>query len=84
MPAEVWFYHLQSRTLEQVLPTLVERSLERGWKVVVQAGSPERRDALDAHLWTYADEAFLPHGTRSDGDPALQPVYLTESGRTPV
>jgi len=83
VPVEAWFYHLRDRTLEQVLPGLVERSLERGWWVVVQAGSEERRDALDAHLWTYADESFLPHGTRKDGDPALQPVYLTAETDNP-
>lgn len=80
---EVWFYHLANRTLEQVLPGLVERSLERGWRVVIQAGSEERRDALDAHLWTYAEEAFLPHGTRKDGDPADQPVFLTAEVENP-
>lgn len=80
---EVWFYHLQNRTLEATLPSLVERSLERGWRVVVQAGSPERRDALDSHLWTYADESFLPHGTRADGHAAAQPVYLTDADDNP-
>lgn len=80
---EVWFYHLANRTLEQVLPGLVERSLERGWRVVIQAGSEERRDALDAHLWSYAEESFLPHGTRKDGDPAEQPVFLTAEAENP-
>lgn len=83
MPAEVWFYHLQMKPLAEVLPNLVERSLERGWKVVVQAGSEERRDALDTLLWTYSDESFLPHGTRADGDPSRQPVYLTAEPDNP-
>ena len=39
---EVFFYHLESRTLEQVLPALLERSLERGWRAGVQASSVER------------------------------------------
>ncbi|MEJ1158543.1 DNA polymerase III subunit chi [Prosthecomicrobium sp. N25] len=81
--AEAWFYHLVGKRLEDVLPGLIERSLERGWRVVVQAGSEERRDALDAHLWTYAEESFLPHGTRRDGDPSRQPVYLTAEGDNP-
>ena len=49
---EVLFYHLQSMSLENVLPPLLEKSLERGWRVVVQSTSQERTDALDAHLWT--------------------------------
>jgi DNA polymerase-3 subunit chi len=43
---------------------------------VVQAGSEERADALDAHLWTYKDDSFLPHGTWRDGDAADQPIVL--------
>lgn len=75
--AEVLFYHLERQPLEQVLPTLLERSLSRGWRVVVQASDPERRDALDAHLWTYREDSFLPHGSARDGHGELQPVWLT-------
>lgn len=75
--AEVYFYHLESRTLEQVLPGLLERSLERGWRAAVQASSPERVEALDTLLWTYREDSFLPHGTSRDGSAAMQPVYLT-------
>ena len=60
---EVLFYHLQNMSLENVLPPLLEKSLERGWRVVVQSTSEERADALDAHLWTYRDDSFLPHAT---------------------
>jgi DNA polymerase-3 subunit chi len=81
--AEALFYHLQRQPLERVLPGLLEKCLERGWRVVVQAGSEERRDALDAHLWTYAEESFLPHGTRKDGDPAAQPIFLTAEEENP-
>lgn len=73
---EVLFYHLQDMTLERVLPPLLEKSLERGWRVAVQAGSEERADALDAHLWTYRDDSFLPHGTWRDSDVMNQPVVL--------
>src|SRR3954471_24492685 len=65
---EVLFYHLQNMSLESVLPPLLEKSLERGWRVVVQSTSPERTEALDAHLWTYSDDSFLPHATWRAGD----------------
>ena len=51
---EVLFYHLQNMSLENVLPPLLEKSLERGWRVVVQSTSPERTDALDAHYYDQA------------------------------
>ena len=56
---EVLFYHLQNMSVESVLPPLLEKSLERGWRVIVQAASDERVEALDAHLWTFRDDAFL-------------------------
>jgi DNA polymerase-3 subunit chi len=80
---EVLFYHLERQPLERVLPALLEKCLERGWRAVVQAGSEERRDALDAHLWTYADDAFLPHGTARDGPGDLQPIFLTAEDDRP-
>jgi DNA polymerase III subunit chi len=73
---EVLFYHLQNMSLESVLPPLLEKSLERGWRVVVQSPSPERADALDAHLWTYRDDSFLPHATWRVADAADQPIVL--------
>jgi DNA polymerase-3 subunit chi len=80
---EVLFYHLQRQPIEKVLPQLLERSLERGWRVVVQAASDERVEALDAHLWTYRDDAFLAHGTYRESEAALQPVLLTVQDDNP-
>ena len=73
---EVLFYHLQNMSLDSVLPPLLEKSLERGWRVVVQSTSQERADALDAHLWTYRDDSFLPHATWRAGDAQDQPIIL--------
>jgi DNA polymerase-3 subunit chi len=80
---EIWFYHLQRQPLERVLPSLIEKSLEKGWRVAVQARSEERLDALDSWLWTYSDESFLAHGRARDGDGELQPVYLTTGLENP-
>jgi len=80
---EVLFYHLQNMTIENVLPPLLEKSLERGWRVVVQSTSPERADALDAHLWTYRDDSFLPHATWRVGDAADQPIVLAVEAHNP-
>ena len=74
---EILFYHLKGQTPEQVLPPLLQKSLERGWRVVVQASSEERIEALDAHLWTWRDNSFLPHGTWRDAEAAQHPILLT-------
>jgi DNA polymerase-3 subunit chi len=80
---EVLFYHLERRTLEDVLPGLLEKTRERGWKALVRVGSAERMAALDSHLWTYSDGTFLAHGTAADGHAARQPIYLTVEDENP-
>jgi DNA polymerase III subunit chi len=80
---EVLFYHLQNMTVENVLPPLLEKSLERGWRVVVQSTSEERADALDVHLWTYRDDSFLPHATWRAGDAMDQPILLVVAEENP-
>jgi DNA polymerase-3 subunit chi len=80
---EVLFYHLEHQPLERALPAMVERTLERNWRAVIQCGSEERVEALDTLLWTYREDSFLPHGTRRDGNPQQQPVFLTSAEENP-
>jgi len=80
--AEVLFYHLLNRSIERVLPELLEKSFQRGWRVVVQS-SEDRVEMLDAHLWTYRDDGFLPHGTDRDGFGAEHPIVLTAQDHNP-
>src|SRR3546814_2043789 len=76
---EVRFYHLQRIPLERALPQLLEKTLERGWRAVVMAGSGQSVAALDSHLLTYGKASFLPHGTAKDGPADHQPVWLPEA-----
>lgn len=80
---EILFYHLKGQRLEQVLPALLQKSLERGWRVVVQASSEERVEVLDAHLWTWRDDSFLPHGVWRDSEAPAQPILLTVNEDNP-
>jgi DNA polymerase-3 subunit chi len=82
-PTEALFYHLERQPLETVLPQLLLRTLERGWRAVVEAGSEERLEALDAHLWTFDEHSFLPHGRKQDGHPERQPIFLTTGPENP-
>jgi DNA polymerase-3 subunit chi len=74
---DVLFYHLENQPLERVIPILLEKTLERGWRAVVEAGSRERAEALNAALWTYRDESFLPHDLAGGEFDAEQPVLIT-------
>jgi DNA polymerase-3 subunit chi len=80
---EILFYQLERRPLESALPDLLQRSLDRGWRVVVKVGSDERLEALNAHLWTYDEASFLPHGAAADGNAAGQPIWLTTGDDNP-
>jgi DNA polymerase III subunit chi len=80
---EFLFYHLQAQPVERVLPVLLEKSIERGWRVAVHTSSEERVDALDAHLWTFREDSFLPHGTFREPTAADQPVLLTVKDHNP-
>jgi DNA polymerase-3 subunit chi len=76
-PCEVWFYHLERTPLDQALPELLEKTLQRGWKALVRTTSPQRAEHFDGRLWTYADDSFLPHGLASEPEAARQPVLIT-------
>jgi DNA polymerase-3 subunit chi len=75
--SEALFYHLERRRLDEVLPGLVERTLERGWRALIRVESADRAAAIDALLWTYNDDSFLPHAIAGEGDPTRQPVLIT-------
>ncbi|MFS4437730.1 DNA polymerase III subunit chi [Paracoccaceae bacterium GXU_MW_L88] len=80
---EVLFYHLTRAPLIETLYTLLDKSLSRGWRAVVQTGMADRLDDLDLALWTSRKEGFLPHGTASMGMETEQPVFLTAGTERP-
>lgn len=77
---EIWFYHLERSALDQVLPTLLEKTLERGWRALVRASAEHRLDDVDEKLWTYRDDSFLAHGRAGTSHAERQPVLLSETG----
>lgn len=81
--AEIRFYHMQQKKLEQALPEILSRALERQHRVVVKAGSRERLESLNSVLWTYDPASFLPHGMNRDGYESEQPVWLTTEDDNP-
>lgn len=80
---DIMFYHLLHAPLERALPQLLEKTLERNWKAVVQADSPERIAMIDDLLWTWRDDSFLAHGKSSEEDAALQPIVLSSDETNP-
>lgn len=81
--ADLLFYHLETQPLERVLPQLVEKTLERGWRAVIETASPERAEALDSLLWTFREDSFVPHGAAGSDSDAHQPVLITTEPGNP-
>jgi DNA polymerase-3 subunit chi len=79
--AEWWFYHIEHTSLDAAIAPLLEKCLDRKWRVVV-VGKTETLDKLDRSLWTWREDSFLPHG-RARIDAAKHPVLLSTEG-TPV
>ncbi len=79
---QIAFYHLEKSPLERALPKLLEKTLAEGRRAVVMASSEQRVAALDALLWTFDREAWLPHGSAGE-TPEDQPVWLTVKDEHP-
>jgi DNA polymerase-3 subunit chi len=77
---EVWFYHLERASLEQVLPELLEKTLSRGWRAQVRCDQRSRLEAIDGWLWTYREDSFLPHGLAGEPFAERQPILLGAGG----
>ncbi len=67
------FYHLTARPLEQVLPSICEKVLAGGERLLVVA-EEGLLAGLDEALWSYSRDSFLPHGRER---PESQPVLLS-------
>ena len=80
---EIMFYHLEHKPWEQVLPGQLAKSLERGWRCVVQIGSEERVEEVSDLLWKNEADMFLAHGTKADGMAHMQPIWLTAETDNP-
>lgn len=74
--AEVGFYHLTRSSLQEALPRLLLRTLDAGQRALVLAPSAEALQRVSAALWEQPE--WLPHGSEADGDPDLQPIWLSD------
>ena len=76
---QVDFYHLADIAIERVLPSLAERLLASGERLLVVTEDAGQAARLDADLWSYAPDAFLPHGRAGEDGEADQPVLIASA-----
>jgi len=74
---DIAFYHLERSTLEQALPKLLEKTLAAGKRALVLAGSEPRVEALNEALWSFDQDAWVPHGSAKDGNAERQPIWFS-------
>ncbi len=74
---DIRFYHLTKTALENALPQMLEKVIERGQEAVILSSDERALGDLDQNLWGYRPDSFLPHGTKRDGSIEEHPVWLT-------
>ncbi|KPF80318.1 hypothetical protein IP88_00660 [alpha proteobacterium AAP81b] len=75
------FYQLATRGAEAVLPALAVKAMDAGHRIVVRAEAAQLA-LLDAALWRFAADSFVPHGIDTALGPeraARQPLLLSEA-----
>lgn len=80
MPVD--FYHLAASPLERVLPQICEKVLAGGERLLIVGDEPVLSQ-IDAQLWSYARDGFLPHGKQSGPSPEAQPILLSPEVEAP-
>ncbi len=73
------FYHLTRSPAEGLLPVLIGKSLQAGWRVELRGTAADRMARLDERLWL--GDGFMPHGVAGGPHDPRQPVLLTVAGQ---
>lgn len=81
--AETRFYHLSTGNIVEALARLCGKALSQGRRVVVRLPGPAQAEQITQSLWSFSADSFLPHGNAQDGQPDLQPVWITHADENP-
>ncbi len=82
-----WFYHLEHSSLEAILPDILEKIRQRGWRALLKVGSchgsaQAEAARIDTYLWTYRQNSFLPHGRDDQPFADRQPLLISTDAKT--
>lgn len=80
---DIRFYHLQTRSIDQALPDIVQKALSAGHRILIRTTTEDEAERLNQHLWAWRAESFIPHGSKKDGNANRQPVWLTAGNDNP-
>ena len=74
------FYVLQKHTPEDqhnFACRLIEKAVRQGNRVMLATRNEAQSRALDALLWSFRPDAFIPHGVHGDPHAATAPVLIS-------
>lgn len=77
---DIWFYHLERTPLQQALPELLEKVVQKGCRAYVHGLEDDKIEALSTQLWAQTPASFLAHGLEDDELAARQPILIGKSG----
>lgn len=80
---EVNFFHVIRTSIDEALPEMLEKTVDKRLRAVAMVGSPTRSEALTQYLWIYRTNSFLAHGNAKDGDAVNQPIWITHLDERP-
>ena len=75
---QVDFYQLTRDPAEKLLPTLAQRTLDAGERMLIVSDDFEQIEAISAALWTSKAESFLAHALAGGERDADQPILLSQ------
>tara|TARA_B100001741_G_scaffold301024_1_gene288856 strand:- start:137 stop:601 length:465 start_codon:yes stop_codon:yes gene_type:complete len=76
---ELFFYQLQVSKTYEVLPKLLEKTLEKRKRALVLGQSDEEVIRLSELLWSYKADSWLPHGSIEEPFSEKHPVLLSKN-----
>ena len=76
---QISFYQTENIPVEKTVTQLVEKCYNSGLKCTILFSDNDYCEHLNKHLWTYSQKQFIPHGSKSDLLPEIQPIYLTDT-----
>jgi DNA polymerase III subunit chi len=74
---KVDFYQLSRDPVERVIPSIAQRLLDGGDRLLIVAADEDRLDRISLSLWSAGPDSFLAHDCAGCADPGRQPILLS-------
>lgn len=77
------FYHLQKSDFNETLTLLLPKILQSEDRAIIRLENNSNVKKINDYLWSYSEEAWLPHGSEDESNASMQPVFITSEDKNP-